>query len=276
MELTCRVDTTNLMRAQKILMRHSNTAPAHAINKTALYVIRKAQELTWAVSQNRINTDLEVKVTPRLAIAGKRKGLPLKSGATDIDVPDWSVAMMIVMARMNPKSKYSQKTGNRWPVTPIKIRDFAKAYGDENALRMFFDAIAPIAERMVRSRHSSTGFLKHSWAAIITKLLKVTSDGQGAPDVGPHSVLLSGDVTPAKPGYPWTVCTVSNTLGMHNGNAVLGEKYNRAAHDLLEPILQTAVNQEFWSKLKYANKQEWARLEPELAALGVVVQPSGF
>ena len=276
MELTFRVDTTNLMKAQKILMRHSNTAPARSINKTALFTIRKAQDLTWVVSQGTINTDLEVKVTPRLAIAGKRKGKPLKSGAVDIEVPDWSVGMMIVMARMNPNSKYSLLTGNRWPVNRIRIRDFAKAYGPENALRMFFDTIAPIAERMVRARHSSTGFLKHSWAAIIMKLLKVTNDGKGAPDWGAHAVLMSGDVEPAKPGYPMAVCVVSNTLGMKNDNVVLGEKYNKAAHDFLEPILQVAINQEFWGKLEYANKQEWAKLEPELRLLGIQVQPSGF
>src|ERR1019366_8817217 len=118
MDLTCKMDTTNLMMAQKILICYSNRSPARCINSTAYHVINDVVEADGGfpvVSQSRIDSDMEVTSTPVLSTRGPRKGLPLKSGESDIEVPDMSMAMKLVIAAMNPNSKYSLSTGNRWP-----------------------------------------------------------------------------------------------------------------------------------------------------------------
>lgn len=272
MEVTCNVDVSNLMRAQVILMRHSSRTPARCLNSTAYHVIKDVVEAGSGfpvVAQGTIDADMEVTVTPKIAMSGKRKGLPYKNGATDIEVPDMSAAMLIVMARMNPDSKYSRMTGNRWPVPRIRIKDFARTYGDANAMQMFFEVIRPIAERMVRARHSSTGFLKKSWIDVKVALApfamgKSTATGVISTDYS--------EVKPAKPGGPLAVCVVSNTLGVGlKTTKELSESYNEANHRIAEPRLQAAINREFNSKMQLASTKEWRDSEPELKTLGLLV-----
>jgi hypothetical protein len=281
MNLTARVDTSNLMRAQMVLLRHSNTSPARAINKTAYYVINDVIEADGGfpvVSQSTIDSNMQVTSTPKLSTRGPRKGLPLKDGSSDLEVPDMSAAMKIVIARMNPQSKYSLSTGNRWPVATqggwhAMIRGFAKAYGSQNAYAMALDAIRPIAERMVRARHSSTGFLKKSWIDLRMALFPY-SKGQNNPFGGGGMITNYADISPAKEGYPLAVCRVSNMLGTsYETTKELSEKYNQANHDIAEPRLRASINREFQGKMEYADKQEWAKDEPELRALGLLVKP---
>lgn len=285
MELTCQFDTRNLMRAQMILLRHTNTAPALIINRTALAVARTAQKLTWAVGQEKIDTELRVQTLPvvKIATRGPRKGTLIKTGKS-VYVHDFprSEAMMIVLARMQTpgisvstdRPNFNLITGNRWALAKptMTMRSGAKRIGQglSNAAQ-FWAWVEQVADRMIAARHSSSGFLKHSWAAIIMRLLPFANDGGGTPDTGSHAVLLSGEVDAAKPGSAVVVCKISNTIGMNNPNSVLGEKYNKAAHEILEPVLQAAINSEFVGKLEYANKQEWARLEPELKELGMLI-----
>ena len=267
------------MRAQMILLRHSNRSPARCINSTAYHVIKDVVDADGGfpvVSQSTIDSDMEVTSTPILSTRGPRKGLPLKSGSSNIEVPDMSDAMKIVIARMNPQSKYSLSTGNRWPVATqggwhAMIRGFARAYGAENAFAMALAAIRPIAERMVKARHSSTGFLKHSWIDLKVSLLPFAL----GKSVSPAQVITDySEVDPAKEGNPLAVCKVSNTLGVGNKTTKeLSEKYNQANHDIAEPRLRNAINREFDSKMALAAKQEWAKDEPELRALGLLVKP---
>lgn len=221
---------------------------------------------------------MQVTSTPKVSTRGPRKGQPLKSGAADIEVPDMNMAMKIVIARMNPQSKYSLSTGNRWPVaTPggggwhPMIRGFARAYGAENAFAMAVDAIRPIAERMVKARHSSTGFLKKSWIDLKVSILPFAL----GKSVSSASVLTDySEVEPAKEGYPLAVCRVSNTLGVGDKTTKeLSEKYNKANHEIAEPRIREAINREFDKKMQLAAKQEWAKDEPELRTLGLLVSP---
>ena len=278
MDFTANVDTTNLMRAQVILMRHSKRSPARCVNSTAYFVISDVIDGGGGfpvVSQSTIDTDMEVTATPILSTRGPNKGMPRKDGATELEIPDLSAAMLIVIARMNPQSKYSLETGNRWPVaTPggwhAMINGFAKAYGSQNAMAMAMDAIRPIAERMVRARHSSTGFIKKSWIDLKMALLPFAL---GKSDFSMPETDY-GEVSPAKEGSTQAVCVVSNTLGVGLKTTLeLSEKYNKANHRIAEPRLQAAINREFVAKMKVADAKEWAKDEPELRALGLLVTP---
>lgn len=273
-----KIDTSNLMRAQTILLRHSNRSPARCINSTAYHVIKDVVEANGGfpvVEQSTIDSDMGVTSTPILSTRGTSKGLPLKSGKTELEVPDMSEAMKVVIARMNPNSKYSLSTGNRWPVATqggwhAMIKGFARAYGSENAFAMALDAIRPIAERMVRSRRSSTGFLKKSWIDVKVLLLPFAlGRGDSATMVTDYS-----EINPAKEGKPLTVCKISNMLGVGNKTTnELSEKYNKANHEISEPRIRDAINREFDAKVKIAAAQEWAKDEPELRVLGLLVKP---
>lgn len=279
LNLTCTTDTSNLMRAQLILIRHSKRSPARCVNSTAYHVIKDVVEADGGfpvVAQSTIDADMEVTSTPKISTRGPRKGLPVKGAAPEIEVPDMSMAMKIVIARMNPRSKYSLSTGNRWPVATqggwhAMIRGFARAYGSENAFAMALDAIRPIAERMVKARHSSTGFLKKSWVDLKVSILPFAL-GRG---VSSAAVLTDySEVDPAKEGYPMAVCKVSNTLGTGNKTTKeLSESYNEANHRIAEPRIRNAINREFDRKMALAAQQEWAKDEPELRALGLLVKP---
>lgn len=285
MQTTCKVDTSNLMRAQMVLLRHSKRSPARCINSTAYHVIKDVVESDGGfpvVSQSTIDSDMEVTTTPKLATKGPRKGLPIKSGASDVEVPDMSAAMKIVIARMNPQSKYSLSTGNRWPVSSpggwhafIKQfsmpKDYRHGIPNGSAFALALGAIRPIAERMVKARHSSTGFLKQAWIDLKVSILpfalgKTVSSAAVVTDYS--------EVDPAKEGYPLSVCKVSSTLGVGaRTTKELSEKYNRANHEIAEPRIRNAINREFDSKMAMAAKAEWAKDEPELAALGLLVKP---
>lgn len=290
MDISVKVDTRNLVEACAVLKKHSNTSMAKNLNKTALYVIRKAQELTPVVSQSTIDSDMNVTSSPGLTKAGKiskdknRQHELIAFGnrtPTADDVSAMNTAMRIVLARMHPTSRYSIETGDRWGIPASSVpsfgrgrstsRKFGGSATDSSAL--FWAWVKRVAERMVRARHSSTGFLKHSWASIIYKLIPFAGGG-GLPDMGQFGKLQNfGEVTPAKEGNPMAFCRCDNILGIGNRNDVMSEKYNKAAHEILEPILQRAVDIEFKTKLEYANKQDWAKQEPKLISLGFLVKP---
>ena len=278
-QTTCVVDTSNLMAAQKILMRHSSRSPARCLNSTAYHVIKDVVEANGGfpvVSQGKIDSDMQVTSTPILSTRGKH--LPLKDGSSEVDVPDMSVAMLITIARMNPMSKYSLSTGNRWPVATqggwhAMISGFAKAYGAKNAMAMAMDAIRPIAERMVKSRYSATGFIKKSWIDLKAALAPFAM-GQSNPFGGSGAITNYSDVSPAKEGSALAVCQVSNTLGCgYQTTRELSEKYNQANHEIAEPRLQAAIGREFDKKMALAAQSEWEKDEPELRVLGVLVKP---
>ena len=255
-----------------MFFKHSKNTPAESVNKTALFVIRDAQKHTPFVEQSTIDTQLEVSTTPVIGNRGK----PLK-GKVTYEVPSLGFADKIVMARMNPDSKYSLLTGNRWPVRKIRIKDFAKAYGDENAVQMFMEVIQPITDRMIRARHSSTHYLEHSWADIIKKILpfvpvKYRSGLEPQPSEPNSLTLPSGEVIPAMPGGAIVRCIVSNKIGTAGPNAVLYEKHNAAARAILIPILQQSIDREFESKMKYADAQGWKEEKSYLENCGFLVR----
>jgi hypothetical protein len=131
--------------------------------------------------------------------------------------------------------------------------------------------VEQIAERMIRARHSSTGFLKKSWIDLKVSILPFAL----GKEVSSTSVITDySEVNPAKEGSAVSVCKVSNTLGVGNRTTKeLSEKYNAANHRVSEPRIRDAINREFDKKMALAAKQEWAKDEPELRVLGFNVMP---
>jgi len=282
MDLKCTLDTRNLSQAQAILMRYSKNVPAQSINKTALFVIRDAQARTPVVSQGRINTDMNVVTSPAVLNSGKLSKDKKKQNdvvtflnrtPTVEDVSAINTAQRIVLARMHPGSRFNIETGSRWALTPPDVGRGRQRASDSGTL--FWAWVKQAAERMVRSRHSSTGFLKHSWTSILDQLLPHVPTrfraGFTMPERDLHAGLNSGTVVPAQPGSSVCRCVVSNTLGMAPATAALGFKYNAAIHTILQPILQSSIDREFQTKMEYAAKQGWIDESAALKVLGINV-----
>ena len=294
MLVTCQIDTRNLQRAQAVFLQYTRQVPAEAVNRTALFVIRDVQSNTPVVSQDMIDADMNVSTSPAVLLNGKLSTSKTRqhevvafgnragnTGAAELgfdkdDVSVMNTAYRIVLARMHPNSRYSQLTGNRWPVP---IPDFGRGRGSgagTDSISLFWAYVKDVATRMVRARHSSTGFLKQSWSAIIYKLLPyVPSSYRGGVrlDMGELGGKANfGEVKPALPGNGLAVCTVSNTMGMNNYNDVLSDKYNRAIHAICEPIVQKSIDKEFESKVDEAARRGWLERSSFLASCGVAVR----
>jgi hypothetical protein len=185
--------------------------------------------------------------------------------------------MRIVLARMHPNSKFSMMTGNRWGIPADAVPDFNRGRGrgsgtDSQAL--FWAWVKQVAERMVKARHSSKGFLKRTWIEVRQAMLPMTRVGKGK--ITPTTTISTdyAEIQPAKEGNPLAVCIVSNTLGTGQKTTdQLSEKYNEANHRKAEPRIAAGVNREFEAKVRYADQQAWAEDEPELKVLGLLVQP---
>ena len=271
-------------------MRYSNTCPAESLNKTVLFVVRDAQESTQVVSPGRINSDLNVTTSPELTKFGKLStakgkqnevvsftnrtpGVNASGIGPSNDVSAMNTAMRFVLARMHPTSKLSIMTGNRWPVAmPDTGRGRGRGTGTDR-IALFWVYVKQVAERMVKSRRSSSGFLKHSWAGIIFKLLPYVPKGYGGvqSDIFGNAAEF-GEVWPARPGSSVVVCKIENRIGMNPVTKELGKRYNQAAHAILGPILQESINREYDGKMRELARRGLAEEVPKLADCGVLVR----
>ena len=215
---------------------------------SATFIAFRAQAATPAVDMETIDEELDVDVTPVLATRGKRKGLPLKSGKTNVEVPEMGLAAMIVVARMHPGSTFSRLTGNRWPV----------AMPDTHGHSEFWSAVQIIAQRMVKARHSSTHFLKTGWTPAIrigmgsefyryNPAFGYRRQAAALPNSGPGD-LKSGNVEAfgtmvIELSGDDCVVTGSNDVG-GEGNEVLAKKHRDALIEHGLPALEEAIAQE--------------------------------
>jgi hypothetical protein len=244
-----RLDTTNLNKAMAIFRRFGRSAPSLMVNRTAMFVVYETQKNTPFVELGRISSDMQVSVVPVVPTRG------VKKGTTQVVMNEKvTMAMKIVLARMHPNSKYNQMTGNRWLIDKPQV-------GGSNAgarYWSFWNFVEQAAERMVRARRSSTHFLKSSWTPILMKLKIATKSKISIEKFDTNKkVLMTGEVELAQPGTFHPVCKISNTLGMNWPNAILGKKYNDAAHRILEPIMQRAIDKEAVTKLQKAFREGW-------------------
>ena len=283
------MDTSNLMRAQAILLRHQvKRTPARAVNSTAYFVIRDVCDGGGGfpvVLQSTIDSDMNVTTSPAVLKSGKlttdksrqHEVVNFDNRTPDEDdVSAMNTAMRIVLARMHPSSKFSIETGNRWGITAPSFgrgRSTSKKFGGSatDSTALFWAWVKEAAERMVKARHSSTGFLKKAWVDMKVALLPFAlgKNELSGVQMGDYTEIL-----PAREGSSVAVCKVANTLGCGlKTTRELSEKYNEANHQIAEPRIQAAINREFDAKMKIAVAKEWAADEPELAALGMLVKP---
>lgn len=253
------------MAAHEILHRYSKTMPSEALHKAVGFVIEDAKDHTPVTSQSRIDTELSVTTTPIVRTPG------VKKGATNITIDDpKSKAMMIAISRMHRNSRYSQWTDNRWPV----------AKPNTHGARAFLNYMEQVAERMIRGRHSSTGFFKISWNPLLAAIanfvpgrfkahfLAVSGQKSGNKLAIPPGM---GTFTPAKPNSTYAICKIENNVGMDETYPTIAARRNEAAHRILGPVLQGAIDRNFDEQMELAAKRGLLDHAAALKALGVIV-----
>lgn len=264
----CSVDTRNLVGALKVLQQYSRQEPSESLHRAVAFTIKDAKEHTPFTEISRIDTELSVQTTPVLSTRGKRKGLPLKSGRTNIAVTEGGLATKIVLSRLHRYSYYNLLTDQKYALDKAS---FSPGEGQAG----FWAKVEETAKRMVRSRHSSTHFFQVSWNAVLLALAPyVPSSYRGAVFswAGGRSVPAElGAVTPAKPNDPRAVCVIENRLGMDDDFPTISAIRNEAAHRILEPVLQSSINRQYERAMAEVAKRNLLARSPSLAVYGVRV-----
>ena len=163
----------------------------------------------------------------------------------------------IVMARSSPGSHYNQITGSRWAFAfspTANLRSFARAYGRENAARMFLEAVVnPIMERMRAARHSSGHFLQSGFKepialCVTSPLFKnkyrkrdVMAPANPLNTLDPSELGRLDMTTPDAANFQ---VTAENNIGENGGNADLDAKHAEARDVYASGPLQGAIDKE--------------------------------
>ena len=232
------IDASSLNRAVSMALEVTQQEPRNLVINTGRGIAIRAKELTPFVAQATIDTELGVISTPILSTRGKRKGLPLKSGKKTIEIPDQSMAIRIVLARLWPGSDFNQRTNQRWAIDRAQFSPGGGVAG-------FWAAVQAAAKRMVSARHSSTNFLQAGWSSVYRKLTQLR---YGAPPLVPPDEFIGpmplrgafeelGGITLSGSGASASLL-MENLVGMRGVNA---ESYNEALHKHGTGPLQQAI-----------------------------------
>jgi hypothetical protein len=268
-DFSVKIDASGLNAMLAASTIYNKRTPSVAANTAALVVARFAWSKMPVTTIARIDSDLSVDVTPVLSTRGLRKGLPLKSGKTNVAVPERGLAAMISVARMHPSSKYSQLTGNRWPV-PIP---------QTTGIPAFWAAVQVIAQRMVKARHSSIKFLQSCWIPAIRIMERYSAPGSirgryaaAGPPTNGDFVPDSGSAIPARDGEIIAVAEIINAAGVTGSTDELNVKHNEALWRYGAPALQEAIDDEAMNVMRYVNDQEFKKAFAPLQSKGVSVR----
>lgn len=233
------IDSSSLNRAVELALNVTMQEPRNLVINAGRGVVLRTKALTPFVALETIDTELGVISTPVLSTRGARKGLPLKSGRKNIDVPDQSLAMRIVLARLHPGSRYNQLTRGRWALDKATFSPGAGVAG-------FWAQVALVAKRMVSARHSSTHFLQAGWQAAYRKLTQLRYGG--TPLVQDEVIDVEASVsngvfddlgaTTLIGGGSNVSLVIENMVGMKGVNA---ESYNEALHKHGTEALQAGI-----------------------------------
>ena len=252
--MTCELDTASLRQLTgeifpQLLAAGRRTMEEQCVTSATFIAARAQKDMAFVLIGN-IDRELEVEVIPRIGKRGKplknKKDVAVQSG---VRVP---LGVLIVMARGNPFSKYSQETGDRWPLTLP-----SGGPGYKERLAAFVQASL---QRMVMARHSSTHFLLTGWTPAIrdglaSPLYRYNAsfgsrrDASAVGNAGAAGVKKSGDVRALGMmtidlGGDSCAVTTENDVGGEGTNDVLLKKYREALIEHGTAPLEAAIAQE--------------------------------
>lgn len=244
--LTVQFRSAGLEVALARLSENSKRLPSYLVNKACYSIALKAEKAMPVVLPAKMDTELNVTMAP----SAKSKA---KNPKKVVHLAPRSRAALIVVASMHPGSKYNIRTGHvfaRQMISPEKTK---------GSVERFWRQIDVIAKRMVRARHSSSGFFRLG-ASVVKFIFKGAlrnvplqlSEESGEVQAGGGNVSkrigkvagglpASGDQTKATARF-WVATTEPDTKGLPG----------RALYTIIQPVWERAVDAEAASIRAYA------------------------
>lgn len=244
--LITQIDTSVLRAAIPEIVAFGRRSMIEQCVTSAAIIVLNAQADTPYVAVGNIDVELDVMVTG-VTKSGKpsKAKKPRYRKVTAVQGARVPLAVLIVMARTNPDSRYSQLTGNRWP---LSLGMLPKGPGSATARQAM---IAQWVSRMTLSRHSSTHFIQHGWAGPARRLLSDpnfkgwASRGMRRGNVAAGNLLNPGALGSAVIDIAGDSCVVTAENAEGQGsNAVLDESRRHALIEHGSGPLQRAIDQE--------------------------------
>jgi hypothetical protein len=251
-----KLDTSSLDRAMDLAESWSESTPAFLVIRTAQRITSKLKEYTPFVSQETIDTELEVVFAPGKTPTGrlskqKKYTVPMFGAEQDAG-SGRSLAYMIQLARMAPGSEYNRLTNNRWRLPA----GFEMLKGMDKAGRT--TVLQALADRMLKARHSSTHFLVAGWASAAKKIFNLRGfserieggenggssldEGFSEQKVSPKPNMSEVNFTTSKNS---ATITVENRIGLEDSrvNGSNAVNYNEALIKYGTQPLQRAIDE---------------------------------
>jgi hypothetical protein len=266
-----RLDTSKFMEGFQLLRKRSKTAAQPALARAIGFVLEEAKRKTEPTSLGRIDMELEVSTIPVLVTRGERAGLPRRDKKTAVEISQGGLGWKIMLARLNRYSNYNILTDMRFA---LDRKTFSPGMGRAG----FLAKLELYEQRMVKSRHSSTGFFKISWNAVIAALIQYMPEGyrghfMAVAGSGKDMTLEFMEIGSAESSGKDTltpVITIQNKVGLDAQFPTINAIRNMEANRILRPILQRAIDKEFQSQCQVAFERGLLD-EPGLEALGFVI-----
>lgn len=247
------IDATGLNRGIAASSQVSRRSVPQIVNTAAWWIAVNAKNATPYVTVETIDTQLGTIETPAIGKRGKPlKGRkPLKAGSVlaKNGVP---LAVMIVVARARPGSRYNQLTNNRWALQSNPFKGVSRLAGAF--------AMRELVHKLISGRHSSIKFVLSGWIPVIRKMAKyavqkyVRGVASQLSDASAWHGAALGDARPANENSLVAVCVIENDVGGQGKNA---EAHNRALFLFGFAALQSAVDREGRQQMNYAlNKMD--------------------
>ncbi len=235
------VSTDRLNAAIKLRLEWGKRTLPQICNTSAYYVARNAAGGTPFTSIDWMDTELgTIRVSEKTGktLKGTKGKGALRGAAMGKYQDKTTLAKLIILARANivglnkgsgTGSFYNQSTNNRYALN----KDDLKGKG----------TILGMISRMIKSRHSSSKFLRSGWVPAIKTLEPYAFKRGGAAPVEAKTFKFGnrGSATPAVNGSWEVSCMIENATGLEGKNAA---NFNQAL--LLHGIgpLQAAIAQE--------------------------------
>lgn len=263
-----KVDASGLNLALDKAQEFSGRTPQLCVDSAGYAVAARAYELTPAVTVAKIDSDLGTVVTVMVGKRGKplsakySKNLMKSGGRMGDIVQDVPLSVLIIMAQARYGSNYNESTGYRFARSKNPWAGVSRAAG-----RL---AMMGAENRLINTRHSSTGFLRLGWLAV-KKMLRSKFYGGPPPTEGadpddeapdPFGTAVSATLAHG------ASCTIENLVGMVPGRkGYNAPNYNRALLEKGTGPLQQAIDEVAFEKMDYVFQKEMALLERQVATI---------
>lgn len=260
-------DQSRFNEALRLAMERTSRTPALAVNTAAYFVSRAWIREMPKASIEKIDTELGTATNLTRIKSGKRfrkakKDQTFKGGRMGRDHTTVPLAALIINARAKPGSRYNEITKNRYARASSPFKGVSREAGAA-LMRMAIN-------RMIKTRHSSSAFLKSSIIPVIKELERFVSPKyrRGAPLMDNTAKQRGVDKGGAEAANDeWnTFATIQSDIG---AVGVLAERMNTALWQHGAPALQRAFDQEADRQLKYVADKELQEMAKAFNAMAL-------